>query len=61
MTMIHSVIARDKKKNILQIITCFSERQVPIARRFIEKDFPGAIITVKSAQDHPDTFDQHEK
>lgn len=61
MTMVHSVIARDNQSNILHIITCFSERQIPIAKQFIADDYPDAIVTVRSAQDHPDTFDQPDK
>lgn len=57
MTMIHSVIARDKKKNILHLIVCFSERQIPIAKGFIKEKFPNSIISVTSAKDHDDQLD----
>lgn len=57
MTMIHTVIACGPNKEVLQVICCFSERQIPIAKREIEKQFPGSKITVKSQQDHPEPPD----
>lgn len=47
-SLIHAVIARDENKNILQVIACFSERQVEIAKKFIKADWPKARIEVKS-------------
>lgn len=47
--MLHSVIAKDAEKNILQVITCFSEAQIPIAKKNILKDFPGARISIQNS------------
>lgn len=54
-TMTHSVIARDEGNNILAIITCFNENQIPIAKRSIEKDYPHCKFTIKSS---PEDYNQ---
>lgn len=45
--MIHAVIAKDEGGTILQVISCFSEQQVPIAKKNILREFPKAKITIK--------------
>lgn len=48
-SMIHAVIAKDDAGKILHVITCFSEGQIPIAKRNILKEFPKARIKVKNS------------
>ncbi len=52
MSMIHSVIASDKTKKVLEVISCFNKSQVPIAEKALIQQNPGAIISVKSYSDH---------
>jgi hypothetical protein len=54
MIMTHSVIAKDKTQKIIQVITCFSKEQIPIAKRQIISSFPDTKLsfTVKSSNDH---------
>lgn len=54
MSMMHTVIAKNGKDEILQVIATFSDQQVPIAMKNIKADYPDAVITVKS------TFEGHE-
>lgn len=54
MTMTHSVIARDVNDKIVQIITCFNEKQIPIAKSSIEKDYPGCVFSIKSSPEDTD-------
>ena len=49
MSMMHTVIAKNEKKEILQVIATFSDQQVPIAIKNIRAEYPDAIITVKSS------------
>lgn len=51
--MIHAVIARDKDKKILQVISCFSEQQIPIAKRSILAEYPEARITIQQSPHEP--------
>ncbi len=52
-SMIHAVIAKDEAGKILHVITCFSEGQIPIAKKNILNEFPKARINVKnSPHDH---------
>jgi hypothetical protein len=57
MFMIHTVVARDLEDNVLNVIPCFDERQVPIAKRKIKQDYPSAVISVIEMEEHPDTPD----
>jgi hypothetical protein len=50
-SMIHSVVASDNNNNILQVIACFSEQQVVVAKRNILKEFPKAHINVRITPD----------
>lgn len=53
--LIYSVIARDEAKEILQLIACFSERQVEIAKKNLKAEWPKAKIEVKTSPHEPHT------
>lgn len=57
MSMVHTVIARDADEQILHVIACFHERQVPIATKFIKESYPDAIISVTTRAEEPDLPD----
>lgn len=51
--LIYSVIARDEAKEILQLIACFSERQVEIAKKSLKAEWPKSRIEVKTSPHEP--------
>lgn len=51
--LIYSVIARDEAKQILQLIACFSERQVEVAKKSLKAEWPKSKIEVKTSPHEP--------